>query len=83
MAVSLVLRENVGLMRWEWKFWRALLKKQKVCFVPFFPGALHFHNFVPVGLIKHRKVKMLSLPALEQTQVLTLFKFFTHLTLRI
>lgn len=30
-----------------------------------FPGALHFHNFVLVGLIKHRKVKMLSPPALE------------------
>lgn len=78
--VGLVLREGVGLARWESKFLEDIIEEIKDAFAIFLPWSPYFQSFVFIGL---NIGKMLNPHALKQTQVMYLFKFFMHLTLRI
>lgn len=54
-AVGLILGENVGLTSGE-GILEGFIEEIKGIFC-IFSGALHFHKFVPVGLIKRGKVR--------------------------
>lgn len=54
-AVGLVFRANVAFAYEEYLL-EGIVDEIMIPFASFFPGAHFFHDFVPIGLIKHRRV---------------------------